>query len=165
VEEHVVEEHVVEEYVGDAHVTAESTTVLLPTPRAGQLSIGWRFAMIALWVGVVLAWSAVWNVSVQLGLSTWWLGPRADQTPAVVRLLPFVAPAIMLLAIINNVRWVAYGGLVAGVALAAIAIGDLGRVRNIGLVELTIAVVAGVASMASLAGTYRTATPDGSISG
>jgi hypothetical protein len=147
----------VEEQVPGAQVAAESTTVLLPTPRAGELSIGWRFAMIALWVGVVLAWSAVWNASVQLGLSTWWLGPRADPAHAVVRLLPFVAPAIMLLAIINNVRWVAYGGLLAAAALAAIAVGDLSRVRNIGLVELAIAVVAGVASIASLAGTYRAA--------
>jgi hypothetical protein len=147
----------VEEQVPGAQVAAESTTVLLPTPRAGELSVGWRFAMIALWVGVVLAWSAVWNASVQLGLSTWWLGPRADPTHAVVRLLPFVAPAIMLLAIINNLRWVAYGGLLAAAALAAIAIGDLSRVRNIGLVELAIAAVAGVASIASLAGTYRTA--------
>jgi len=160
-----VEEHVVEEHVLGADVPAESTTVLLPTPRAGELSIGWRFAMIALWVCVVLAWSAIWNVSVQLGLSTWWLGPRADPTPAVVRLLPFVPAAAMLLAIINNVRWVAYGGLVAAAALAAVAIGDLSRVRNIGLIELAIAVVAGLASVASLAGTYRTATPDGTISG
>ena len=152
-----MEEHVVEEHVLGPPVATDSTTVLLPTPRTGELSIGWRFAMIALWVGVVLAWSAVWNASVQLGLSTWWLGPRADPTPAVVRLLPFVAPAIMLLAIINNARWVAYAGLVAATALAAIAIGDLSRVRNIGLVELAVAVVAGVASMASLAGTYRTA--------
>ncbi len=150
-----------EEHVLDPPVAAESTTVLRTTPRAGELSVGWRFAMIALWVGVVLAWSAVWNASVQLGLSTWWLGPRADPTPAVVRLLPFVAPAIMLLAIINNVRWVAYGGLMAAIALAAIAIGDLSRVRNIGLIELAIAVVAGVASTASLAGTYRAASsPD-----
>lgn len=155
-----MEERVVEEHVLDAHVADEQSTVLLPTPRAGELSIGWRFAMIALWVGVVLAWSAVWNASVQLGLSTWWLGPRSDPTPAVIRLLPFVPPAVMLLAIINNVRWVAYGGLLASAALAAIAIGDLSRVRNIGMVELAIAVVAGVASMASLAGTYRTATSD-----
>ena len=95
-EEHVVEEHLVEEHVLGPPVAADSTTVLLPTPRAGELSIGWRFAMIALWVGVVLAWSAVWNASVQLGLSTWWLGPRADPTPAVVRLLPFVAPGALL---------------------------------------------------------------------
>ncbi len=129
----------------------------LPTPRAGELSMGWRFGMIALWVGVVLAWSAVWNASVQLGLSTWWLGPRGDPTPAVVRLLPFVAPAVMLLAIINNVRWVAYAGIVAAAALAAIAIGDLSRVRNLGLVELAIAITAGLASVAALAGTYRSA--------
>lgn len=131
--------------------------IRLPTPRAGELSIGWRFATIGLWVGVVLAWSAIWSASVQLGLSTWWLGARSAPTPAVVRLLPFVAPAVMLLAIINNVRWVAYGGVVAAAALCAIAIGDLGRVRNIGLVELAIAIATGLASIASLAGTYRAA--------
>lgn len=151
-----MEEHAFAPPLGASPV-AESAVLLLPTPRAGELSMGWRFAMIAVWVGVVLAWSAVWSASVQLGLSTWWLGPRANPTPAYIRLLPFVAPAIMLLAIINNMRWLAYGGLMAAGALAAIAIGDLGRVQNIGLVELAIAAAAAVASIASLAGTYRTA--------
>ncbi len=139
---------------------AEPVVALLPDPRSGELTLVWRFAMIALWVGVVLAWSAVWNASVQLGLSTWWLGPRAQPMPAVVRLLPFVGPAAMLLALINNIRWTAYWGLAASALLVGVALGDLGRVQNIGLTELGIAGAAAIASVASLAGTYRpVATP------
>ncbi|HUF97838.1 MAG TPA: hypothetical protein VMM60_06880 [Ilumatobacter sp.] len=150
-----MDEHVAEGTQAPAADPDSVSIAYLPTPRAGELSTAWRFGSIALWVGVVLAWSAIWNASVQLGLSTWWLGPRGEPTPAVVRLLPFVAPAAMLLAIINNVRWAAYGGVVAAAALAAIAIGDLGRVQNIGRIELAVAITAGVASLASLAGTYR----------
>lgn len=159
-----MDEHAAEDLQAPTTAPGSVAIVYLPNLRAGELSTAWRFGSIALWVGVVLAWSAIWNASVQLGLSTWWLGARGGPTPAVVRLLPFVAPAIMLLAIINNFRWTAYGGVLAAATLAAIAIGDLDRVQNIGLVELAVAITAGLASLASLAGTYRTVkAPAGAV--
>lgn len=107
------------------------------------------------WVGVVLSLAAVWNASVQLGLSTWWLGPRGDPQPRVVQLSPFVAPLLMVLATINNARWLGLHGLAASAVLVAVGIGDIGRVGSIAATELAIAGAAAAVSVASFTGTYR----------
>ena len=65
--------------------------------------MGWRATTAATWIGVIVGLAAVWNASVQIGLSTWWLGPRADQQPRVVQFAPFVPPVLILLATINQV--------------------------------------------------------------
>lgn len=107
------------------------------------------------WVGVVVGLAAVWNASVQLGLSTWWLGPRGDPRPRVIQLSPFVAPLLMVLATINNARWLGLHGLAASGVLLAVGVVDLGRVTSIAVTELLIAAAAAAVSLASLTGTYR----------
>ena len=129
--------------------------LLDPPPRPGELTLSWRVGTAVTWVAVVLAFAAVWNASVQLGLSTWWLGPRGAPRPRVIQLLPFVAPMLMVLGTINNVRWLGWYGLAAAGGLAAIGIGDLGRVASLAATELAIAGAAGAISLASLTGTYR----------
>lgn len=129
--------------------------VLLDPPRRGELTLPWRVITAMTWVAVVLSLAAVWNASVQLGLSTWWLGPRGDPQPRVVQLSPFVAPLLMLLGTINNARWLAWNGLAASAVLVAFGIGDLGRVPSIAAAELAIALAAAAVSVASFTGTYR----------
>lgn len=129
--------------------------LLDPPPRPGELTLSWRIGTAVTWIAVVLAFAAVWNASVQLGLSTWWLGPRGDPRPRVVQLVPFVAPMLMVLGTINNVRWLGWYGLVAAAGLATIGLGDLGRVASLAATELAIAGAAGAISLASLTGTYR----------
>lgn len=129
--------------------------LLEPPPRRGELTPAWRIVTALTWIGVVLAFSAVWNASVQLGLSTWWLGPRGDPQPRVIQLSPFLAPLVMVLATINNARWLGWHGLAASGVLVAVGIGDLGRVNSIALTELAIAGAAAALSLASLTGTYR----------
>lgn len=126
-----------------------------PPPRPGELTPAWRIGTALTWISVVLAMAAVWNASVQLGLSTWWLGPRGDPQPRVVQLAPFVAPVLMVLGTINNVRWLGWFGLGASGVVAAVGIGDLGRVDSIAATELMIAGAAAIISLASLTGTYR----------
>jgi hypothetical protein len=108
---------------------------------------------------VFVAFTAVWKSSRELGLSTWWLGPVSEPQPVVVMLLPFVAPAAMLLATLNNVRWLPWGGLVASAGTAAIGIADLDRVPRLGLVEVAIAGAAAAVSVASFGGRYRRPEP------
>ena len=124
-------------------------------PRAGQLTAGWRVTVLATWVLVFLAYTAVWKASRELGLATWWLGPTAEPRPIPVLLLPFVAPVTMIIATINNSRRLPWYGLAAAAVGVAIAVGDLGTFRRLGLVELGIAVAAGAVSVASMAGRYR----------
>jgi hypothetical protein len=127
-------------------------------PRAGELTTGWRVITLFTWVGVVMALAAVWNTSVQLGLSTWWLGPRAEPRSMIIRLSPFLTPALMLLATINQARWLGWFGLGASGVIAAYAVGDLGGVTRLGVLELVIAGAAAAVSAASLTGTYRRRT-------
>ena len=107
---------------------------------------------------MIIGFASVWNASAQLGLSTWWLGPRADPQPRYIQFAPFVAPLLMLLATINQVRRLGWWGLAASIAIAGFGLGDLGRVTSLAIIELTIAGAASVASIASLTGTYRAPT-------
>lgn len=126
-------------------------------PRPGELTLGWRIITAIGWIAGILALAAVWNVSRQLGLSTWWLGTRAQPQPRIVQLSPFLAPGLMLLGTINHVRWLGWFGLIAAGAVAGYGIVDLGQVSSIASVELLIAGLLAAMSIASLTGTYRRA--------
>lgn len=143
---------------GSGSVATQVVPIQRP-PRPGDLSLGWRIATAAAWVGVLLGLAAVWNVSVQLGLSTWWLGPRGEPQPRVVQFLPFIAPVLMLLATINQVRRLPWLGLAAAAVTAAIGLADLSTVTSLALVELAIAVSAAAVSIASFTGVYRERFP------
>ena len=129
--------------------------------QAGHQTMGWRVVTACTWVLVIVAFAGIWNTSVQLGLSTWWLGPRGDPQPQAVRLLPFIAPVLMCLAVFNNLRHLAYLGLGAAAVVAVFGLGDLGRVPELAVLELLIAAMAAGVSFASLTGTYRPATNTG----
>ena len=137
-------------------VVTEQVRLVKP-PRAGELTTGWRIVTASLWISVIVAFAAVWSTSVQLGLSTWWLGPRADPRSPVIRLLPFVIPLLMTVAAFNNVRRLAWFGMGASLVTAVFGVVDLGRVPRLAVVELLIAALAFAVSAASLTGTYRPA--------
>jgi hypothetical protein len=99
--------------------------------------------------------ATVWNVSRQLGLSTWWLGTRAQPQPRIVQLSPFLCPMLMLLGAISHVRWLGWFGLISAGVIAGYGVVDLGHVSSIASVELLIAGLAAAVSIASLTGTYR----------
>lgn len=128
---------------------------LARTPRPGELSPGWRIVTLLTWIAVILGFAAVWNTSTQLGLSTWWLGPRAQPQPRVVQLSPFVAPVSMVLATINHVRWLGRWGLAAAGVLGFYGAIDITGVTSLGALQLLIAGLAAVVSIASMTGTYR----------
>jgi len=139
-------------------------------PRPGDLTTGWLILTGIGWLGVVVVLAAAWNVSRQLGLSTWWLGPVQDQRPLYVMLLPFVAPAVLITAAGNRVRYLPWIGVLGAAAMAAVGVGDLGRVLGIGIVELIAAAAALLVSIASFSGMYRSvdgavgdATADGTV--
>jgi hypothetical protein len=104
-----------------------------------------------------VAYTGVWKVSRELGLSTWWLGPISAPRPFPVMVLPFAAPVVMAVATLNNARWLPFYGLGASAVGAVIGLADLPRVARLGIVELAIAGAGAAVSVASLAGLYRTA--------
>lgn len=137
---------------------SDPTVVLTRPPRAGELSAGWRVITAVCWIGVVASFAAIWNTSERLGLSTWWLGPRGEPMPTAVRLLPFVAPTLMTLAVSSNVRWLWRWGIAASVVTAAFGLGDLGGFSGLAGIELAVAAAALAVSVASSTGTYRYAS-------
>ena len=127
----------------------------VPPPKAGQLSPMWRLVFGIGWVAIVVGYAVVWEISRVIGLSTWWLGADSEPRMLLIQLLPFYGPLLVTVAAISNWRYVAYLGILVGLAGAAIGIADLDRVRWIATVELVLAGAAVCISIASLAGMYR----------
>jgi hypothetical protein len=125
------------------------------TPRAGDLTAGWRMVTGLTWMLVVVGLGCVWKTSDQLGLSTWWLGPRGEPHSIVIQMLPFVPPALMVLAAINHVRYLPWLGLVASSLIVLTGLFDIVRFTGLGALEVAIGVAAAVVSLVSLAGMYR----------
>jgi hypothetical protein len=123
--------------------------------RPGQLSAGWRLIMVVAWVGVVLAWSAVWSASVQLGRPTWWLGTRADPTSHVIRLAPFAPPVVLILGALRNSRWLAWVGVAGALVFGGYAVADMWNEPDLAIIEIGIAAAGLLVSLLSLTGTYR----------
>ena len=131
-------------------------------PRPGQLTPGWRLATGAAWIMVFVAYTGAWKVSRELGLATWWLGPISEPQPFFVMLVPFAAPAVMVVLALNNARRLPWYGLTASLVGVAVGLADLDHVRRLAYVELAIAGAAALVSVASFSGLYRAvaAVPD-----
>lgn len=140
---------------GEMAPAAEPVTLRDRPPRAGELTATWRVIVALTWLGVGFAFGAVWNTSDQLGLSTWWLGPRGDPNPRWVQVLPFVPAVVMVVIAANRVRYAAWIGVIASVLVIAIGIADLSHVARLGWIEVAIGVAAGAVSLAATTATYR----------
>jgi hypothetical protein len=124
-------------------------------PRAGELTATWFTIVLAAWVGIALGLAAVWNSSVKVGLSAWWLGPRSAPRLILISLIPFVMPLAVVGAAAAKLKYVPILGVVASAATAAVAAGDLGRVPGIAAIEFALAGAGLLTSIAAFSGMYR----------
>jgi len=111
-------------------------------------------ATAATWLLVIVAFIGVWNTSRQLGVALWWLGPDGEPQPVFITLLPFLAPLVVIVLALNNVRHLPWFGLAAAAATSAFGFVDLGYVRRLGLVELLIAGAGAAVAIAGFGGTF-----------
>jgi hypothetical protein len=125
---------------------------------AGQLTRTWQLATVAMWGATFVAFGGVWKASRELGLSTWWRGPSSDPQPFLVTLIPFVGPAVMVVAALYGVRRLPWYGLAVSAVTILVGLGDLGRVSRLGVVEIALGAATAVFSAASLTGRYRRRT-------
>lgn len=139
----------------DPDAPIESVVLQTRTPVAGETSASWRLATVVAWIAVAVALGSVWKVSDQLGMSTWWLGPRGEPQPRAVQLIPFVPPLVMLVAAINNVRRLPWIGLLCSAAIVAIGVVDLGYIARLGVLEIAVGAAAAAVSVGSTAGVLR----------
>ena len=123
--------------------------------RAGDLTPRWRAVLAAAWIIAFFAYAAIWQASVQIGISTWWIGPRAQPTHTVVRILPSVLTITMAMCVIYNVPRLLRVSAI-GVGLATLgAIPDFSRSTGLGIAELLVAGLLGLVTVAALSGRYR----------
>lgn len=123
--------------------------------REGSISFAWRAMLGIVWGAVLFAFAAVWQASVQIGIATWWLGPRSDPNPSVLRLLPFALAFVVLAAIAYDIRRLL---TVSGIAAALIVLGglaDLDRSVGLALTEIAIGVAVGLTTLAATTGRIR----------
>jgi len=109
------------------------------------------------WVMAFLCYMAVWKASEELGIGTWWLGPRSDPQPTLVNLIPLGVIVLVGGAASFDIRHLPWIGIGGSVALTLIAIPDLSRSTGLAVVEFAIAGAVMIVSLASLTGTYRSA--------
>lgn len=126
-------------------------------PRPGDLATPWRVMLGVAWIAAFFAYAGVWQASVQIGISTWWLGPRAQPTNVAVRLIPFYLSLVVGLLVVYNIRWIVRWSAVGVASTALIAVPDFSRSIGLGIAEAVIAGLLGVITLASLSGRYRTA--------
>jgi len=101
------------------------------------------------------AYAAVWQASVQIGIGTWWVGPRADPSPAYVRIIPFALVLAMTLLVIYNTPKLPQTSVIGAALAGLIALPDLSRSVGLGVAELVIAALFLLASLTSFTGRYR----------
>ncbi|MEM9515478.1 MAG: hypothetical protein AAGA42_11540 [Actinomycetota bacterium] len=128
-------------------------------PRAGELTTGWRVTLAAAWAAAFFAYAAVWKTSEELGIGTWWLGPRSTPQPVIVRIIPFAIVVVIGVVSTYAMRGVPWIGLGGAAALGLVAVPDFWRSTGLAFVELAIAGALAVIAVASFAGRYRPAPP------
>lgn len=111
----------------------------------------------AAWTAAFFAYAAVWQASVQIGIGTWWVGPRAQPTNIAIKVLPFaLCLALAICAVYNAPRLLRLSA--AGVVVATLgALPDFSRSAGLAITELLIAAMLGIVTAAATTGRYRRA--------
>ena len=129
-------------------------------PRAGELTGAWRIALILTWLGALLSYLAVWKASEEIGIATWWLGPRSNPQPMLIRLIPFAVVAVFGVITCYNVKRLPWISLAGAGLLALIAVPDLSRSGGLAMIEFAIAGAVALVSLGAFSGMYRAAPSD-----
>jgi hypothetical protein len=128
--------------------------------RPGQLVPAWRVALTACWVGAFAGFAAVWKASEEIGIATWWLGPRSDPQPLLVTLIPFAITIAAGVSVAYNLPQAVWISLAASAGCALLAVFDVSRSGGLALVELAIAAATALVGLAAFSGRYRLAPAD-----
>ena len=140
--------------------TPEPSAVAAEVPegtRPGDMMLVWRLTLMLGWIAAFFAYAAVWQASVQLGIATWWVGPRSQPQPAYIRLIPFVVAVALVLLIVYNVRGIARISAIAAGLSILIALPDFSRSVGLAVVEVIISVSMLLLSAVAFTGRYRAA--------
>jgi hypothetical protein len=114
-------------------------------PRRRVLTQGWRWVLAGGWATVMAGIGVVANTGFILGDPPFWTGNG-------LAVLPFVLPALVLVALAGDWRYTIPLSFLAVASTAVIGLIDLFHARPMGLGELLFAVVALLITIAAMAG-------------
>jgi hypothetical protein len=93
-----------------------------------------------------------------VGKPTWWLASQTNGPFSILLIVPFLAPAVVIVTVLRASRFAALAGLIATAILAATSIVDISRSPGIALGEAVLAGCTALTTIAAIAGRRRSVT-------
>jgi hypothetical protein len=133
-------------------ITDSPTTSMRP----GELSLGWRWAVAVSWSAIMVSIVVVAGSAEVINRSVWWIGNRDDRAPIVLALVPFIVPALVVVAANRSWRHVVQWSFAASASTLLVAIGDRSQSPSAAIVIAALAVAGLCVSIAATSGRART---------
>ena len=128
------------------------------TLLAGSLTRSWTIAVIATHLLITGSLIALAISAYTVGKPTWWLANQTNGPFSILLIVPFLAPAVVIVTVIRASRFAALAGLIATAILAINSIVDISRSPGIALGEAVLAGCTALTTIAAIAGRRRSVT-------
>ncbi len=122
---------------------------------AGSLTKSWTIALVVTHILIAGSLISLAISAYTVGKPTWWLADRANGVMAILVIVPFLAPATVIITALRASRFVALAGLAATALLALTSIVDISRSPGIALGEAILAGCTALTTIATIAGRRR----------
>ena len=128
------------------------------TLLAGSLTRSWTIAVIATHLLITVSLIALAISAYTVGKPTWWLASQTNGPFSILLIVPFLAPAVVIVTVLRASRFAALAGLIATAILAVTSIIDISRSPGIALGEAVLAGCTALTTIAAIAGRRRSVT-------
>ena len=125
---------------------------------AGSLTRSWTIAVIATHLLITGSLIALAISAYTVGKPTWWLASQTNGPFSILLIVPFLAPAVVIVTVLRASRFAALAGLIATAILAVTSIVDISRSPGIALGEAVLAGCTALTTIAAIAGRRRSVT-------
>ncbi|MFM8955505.1 MAG: hypothetical protein ACKOH9_06945 [Actinomycetota bacterium] len=127
--------------------------------RVGSLTPAWKFALVATQLLILVSLVLLGISALTVGKPTWWLAATDNNLTAVLVVVPFLAPSLVILAAARASHLAPLAGLLATAVLAATSVVDISRTPGIALGEAILAGCTALTTIAVFAGRRRAINP------
>lgn len=128
------------------------------TLLAGSLTRSWTIAVIATHLLITGSLIALAISAYTIGKPTWWLANQTNGPFSILLIVPFLAPAVVIVTALRASRFAALAGLIATAILAVTSIVDVSRSPGVALGEAILAGCTALTTIAAIAGRRRSVT-------
>ncbi|NBU60814.1 MAG: hypothetical protein EBS27_03455 [Actinobacteria bacterium] len=123
--------------------------------RAGTLTKSWVIAVVVTHLLIAGSLVALATSALAVGKPTWWLASQTNGPFSILAIVPFLAPAAVIIAAVRASRFAALAGLLATALLAIVSVVDISRSPGIALGEAILAGCTALTTIAAIAGRRR----------